>query len=66
MTIETAIDALTTQTTTLLDTVVTLSDSIAQDIADAVTVSENATQLPLVEVARSIIDTQTAFITYIT
>lgn len=65
MAIETSIDALTAQTTELLDVCVSLKDSTAQLIADAVIVSENAAQVPLVIVARNLIDTQTLLVTYI-
>lgn len=65
MPVETAIDALTTQTTSLLDTCVALKVGVAQQISDAVTVSTNATQIPLVTVAQNLIDTQTLLVTYI-
>ena len=65
MTIETSIDALTTQTTSLLDVCVALKGGVAQQILDAVTVSTNATQIPLVTVAQNLIDTQTLLVTYI-
>ena len=65
MAIEIAIAALTEQTTELLDVCVSLKDSAAQLIADAVIISENAAQVPLVIVARNLIDTQTLLTTYI-
>lgn len=66
MAIETSIDALTAQTTELLDVCVSLKDSAAQLIADAVIVSENAALIPLVIVATNLIDTQTLLVTFIT
>jgi hypothetical protein len=65
MTIETAIDALTLQTTDLLDVCTALKDATATQISDAVTVSENAALIPLVVMARNLIDTQTLLVTYI-
>jgi hypothetical protein len=65
MTIETAIDALTLQTTELLDVCTSLKDTTATQISDAVTVSENAALIPLVVMARNLIDTQTLLVTYI-
>ena len=59
MTVETAIDALTSQTTELLDICTDLKDAATQQIVDAVTVSENAAQIPLVNMAANLIDTQT-------
>jgi hypothetical protein len=66
MTIETAIDDLTTQTTTLLEVCVSLKASTAQLIADAVITSENSAQIPLVSMAINLIDMQTLLVTYIT
>ena len=65
MTIETSIDALTIQTTELLDVCVTLKGSTAALIATAVATSENAAVVPLLVVARNLIDTQTLLVTYI-
>lgn len=65
MTIETSIDALTAQTTGLLDVCTTLKNGVAQQILDAVTASTNAAQIPLVTVAQNLIDTQTLLVTYI-
>jgi hypothetical protein len=64
-TLETAVDDLTVQTTTLLGTCTSLKDDTAALIATAVTVSENATQIPLAQVATTIINTQAALIEYI-
>lgn len=64
MTIETSIDALTLQTTNLLDTCVFLKDITAQNIASAVILSENAAIIPLIQMAKNIIDTQTLLVIY--
>lgn len=66
MTIETSIDALTAQTSGLLEICTTLKNSAAQLISEAVIVSENAAVLPLVSMATNLIDTQTMLVTYIT
>ncbi len=66
MTVETALDALTLQTTELLDVCTDLKDATAQQIIDAVAVSENAAQIPLVTVATNLIDTQTLVVQLIT
>lgn len=66
MTIETAIDDLTLQTTQLLESCVVLKNSTAGLIADAVITSENAAQIPLVIMATNLIDTQSLLVTYIT
>lgn len=65
MTIETAIIDLTTQTGLLLDTCVNLRSATTQLIADAVTTSVNAAQIPLVSMATNLIDTQSLLVTYI-
>ena len=65
MTIETSIDALTTQTSSLLDVCTNLKSSTAQLIADAVIVSENSAIVPLITMAANLIDTQTMLVTYI-
>lgn len=65
MSIESSIDLLTSETTTLLDTCVSLKNNTAQLIANAVTVSENASQIPLVVMAKNLIDTQTLFVNYV-
>jgi hypothetical protein len=59
MTVETSLDALTLQTTQLLDAVVVLKSETEQQIIDAVAVSENAAQIPLVSMAVNLIDMQT-------
>ena len=66
MTIEISIDALTAQTSGLLDVCVSLKNSTAQLIADAVVVSQNAALVPLVTMASSLIDTQTLFVSCFT
>lgn len=66
MTIETSIDALTTQTSALLDTCVALKAGVAQQIADAVVVSTNTAIIPLMSVAVNLINTQSLLVTYIT
>jgi hypothetical protein len=65
MTLETSIDLLTTQTTELLDTCVALKDNTATLIANAVAVSTNASQIPLITMAHNLIDTQVLFVTLI-
>jgi len=66
MTIEASINALTTQTSELLEVCSTLKNSAAQLIADAVVVSENAAILPLMGMATNLIDTQALLVTLIT
>lgn len=66
MTIETSINMLTAQTTELLDACVVLKNNTSQLISDAVAVSENAAQIPLISMAVNLIDTQTLLVTYIT
>jgi hypothetical protein len=63
--IENAINNLTTQTTALLDSVNFSKDSLQSDITAAIVVSENASQIPLITIAISIINTQATFIEYI-
>jgi hypothetical protein len=63
--VETAVDALTAQTTTLLDTVSTIKDDVATDIADAVAISTNAAQIPLAQMAVNVIDMQTLLVNLI-
>ena len=65
MTIETSIDALTTQTSALLETCVALKAGVTTQISSAVTTSVNAAQIPLVTMARNLIDMQTLLVTYI-
>lgn len=65
MSIETSIDGLATQTTELLSVCVALRDSTTLLINNAVATSENAAQIPLVQMAANLIDTQTLLITYI-
>ena len=65
MTIETSIDALTIQTTGLLDVCVNLKNSTTQSIAAAVLVSQNAALIPLVSMAKNLIDTQTLLVKYL-
>ena len=65
MTVETAIDALTAQTSGLLEVCVSLKESAAQRIAAAVVSSENAALIPLVTMATNLIDTQALLVTYI-
>ena len=66
MSIETSIDALTEQTSGLLDVCVGLKNSTSQLIADAVLVSQNAALVPLVSMAVNLIDTQTLLVSLIT
>lgn len=65
MSIESSIDALTTQTSSLLEVCVSLKSSTAQLISDAVIVSENAAIVPLVSMAANLIDTQTLLVKFI-
>jgi hypothetical protein len=62
MTIETAIDALTLQTTDLLDVCVSLRDATTTQITDAVAASTNAALIPLVVMATNLINTQTLLV----
>lgn len=66
MTIEASIDALTAQTSGLLEVCVSLKSSTAQLIADAVVVSQNAALIPLVTVASNLIDTQALLVSLLT
>lgn len=65
MSIESSIDALTTQTSGLLEVCVNLKSSAAQLISDAVIVSENAAIVPLMTMAVNLIDTQTLLVKFI-
>lgn len=65
MTIEASINDLTTQTTNLLAACVVLKSDTTKLIANAVVVSVNAAQIPLVSMATNLIDTQTLLVTYI-
>lgn len=63
---EIAVNDLTVQTTALLAAVNFSKASLAADIAAAVLVSENASQIPLMTMAINLIDTQTLFVNHIT
>lgn len=65
MTLQESIDALTAQTTALLQSSVTLKNGVAQQIADAVTISKNAAINPLIIMATNSINTQTMIVNYI-
>ena len=65
MSIESSVDALTAQTSGLLEVCVSLKNNTAQLIADAVVVSENAAVVPLLSLAANLIDTQTMLVAYI-
>ena len=65
MTIESSIDALTTQTSGLLEVCTALKNGTAKLIADAVVVSENAALIPLVTMATNLIDTQVLLVKYL-
>ena len=65
MTVEVSIDALTAQTSGLLDVCVALKNSASQLIADAVGTSQNAAIVPLISMAANLIDTQTMLVSYI-
>ena len=60
-----AINALTEQTTGLLEQCTLLKIGVSKQIADAVSVSTNAAVVPLVTMATNLIDTQTMLVTYI-
>jgi hypothetical protein len=66
MTIEASLVSLTTQTTELLDTVVTAQLALESRIASAVLLSENASQVPLTQMATSLITTNTFFVNHLT
>jgi hypothetical protein len=63
MTIEAVISDLTTQTTSLLDTCVSLRDGVSQLISDSVVESENKAIEPLFVVSTNLINTQALLIT---
>lgn len=65
MSLEAAVDALTVQTAGLLEVCVALRSDTSQLIAAAVAVSENAAQIPLVQMATNLITTNTLLVTYI-
>jgi hypothetical protein len=59
MTIETEVANLAQQTTDLLDACLAQVTVVQTSIDDAVALSENAAQIPLVNMAANLIDTQT-------
>jgi len=63
---EIAISDLTVQTTALLAAVNFSKTNLENQIANAVVISENASQIPLATIAVSIIDTQTIFVNNLT
>ena len=63
--IQAAVDDLTAQTTDLISICTDLKNDVVVDIAAAVLVSENATQIPLVTMATSIVSTQASFVNFI-
>jgi len=65
MSVETAIIDLTTKTTELLSSFTTQRDSVAQQIADAVEISANESQIPLAIVATNLITTQAMVVSLI-
>lgn len=65
MTIETSVDALTAQTSGLLEVCANLKNTAEQLVINAVTASENAAIIPLISMAANIIDTQALLVTYI-
>jgi predicted secreted protein len=65
MTIEAAINDLTIQTTSLLDTCVGLRGATIELIADAVAISQNEALIPLAQMATNLIDTQALLVMYI-
>ena len=62
MTTQESIDALTAQTTALLQSSLTLKNGVAQQIADAVTASRNAALIPLVTMATNVVSMQALLI----
>jgi hypothetical protein len=62
MSLETAVDELALQTTTLLDVVVALNSSISGQIAAAVLASENEMIIPFANSVTNLITTQTLLI----
>jgi hypothetical protein len=64
MSLELSVDELTAQTTELIDVCVSLKNGVAQQIADAVIISQNASIIPLIIVATNLIQTQAIFINY--
>ena len=65
MAIDASIDALTTQTSALLDVCAAINAGVTQKIAAAVQVSTNTAIVPLVTMATNLINTQTLLVTYI-
>jgi hypothetical protein len=63
---EDAIADLISSTTELLDAVNFSKISLQSDISAAVVISENASQVPLVDIATNMITTQAMFVNYIT
>ena len=63
--IQAAVDDLTAQTTDLISICTDLKNDVVVDITAAVLVSENATQIPLVTMATSIVSTQASFVNFI-
>ena len=61
----TAINALTAQTSGLLDTCVALKAGVSQQITDAVTASTNAALIPLMTMATNLTSMQALLVTYI-
>jgi hypothetical protein len=62
MSIEESISELTEQTSELLEVIVVLKDGVAQQISDAVIVSQNEAIIPLANSVTRLIQTQTLFI----
>ena len=56
------LDAVVLQGSEMLDVIGVLKDGVETRISDAVIVSENATQIPLITMATSLINTQSIFI----
>jgi hypothetical protein len=63
--IEDALTTLTESTNALLASVNFSKESLESDIAAAVALAENATQIPLIAIATNIVSTQATFINYI-
>jgi hypothetical protein len=65
MTVQDQLAALTDQTTQLLDVVSQLKNGVVAQIAAAVLLSENAAQIPLINISTTFIKSQTDFINYV-
>ena len=62
MTIESSIIDLTTASSNLLSTITAIQANITSQISNAVSISQNASQIPLVVIATNLINTQTLLV----